>query len=121
VCSSDLQNIMISGTALTPVVFHFNGAPVAPGSTITFVQTQDISGAAVDYNVLDAQCPGVQETEGTTPPLDTKRNNGVAVTITGEPVPRATGRRARALKKCKKKHSKQKRKKCKKRARKLPV
>jgi hypothetical protein len=41
--------------------------------------------------------------------------------VTPTPAAAATGQRAAALKKCKKKHSKAKRRKCKKKARKLPV
>jgi hypothetical protein len=62
--------------------------------------------------------------DGTTLPGDShtgQREMLYQVTIEPTIAAGPTGRRAKALKKCKKKHSHKKRKKCKKKARKLPV
>jgi hypothetical protein len=83
------------------VNFDFAGAPVAPGSTITFahsVNGGDPDGFAyVDYGAASIgnpsdpnACPGVTETNGTTPPLDTFRRASMGVTITAFPAPPAT-------------------------------
>ena len=109
-----------NSAAEMPVSYAFGGVPVASGSTVTFAQTFTGPGL-VHFNTGVGPCPGVTETNGTTPPLDTFRRDSVGVTITG-----ATGQRAAALKKCKqkakKKHWTKKRlKKCKRKARLLPV
>jgi len=63
------------------VTFHFGGAAVTPGSTVTFTQAQ-ISGPGTAYfNTGSGTCSGVFETNGTTPPLDTVRGNSVGVEI----------------------------------------
>ena len=63
------------------VTFHFGGAAVTPGSTVTFTQAQ-ISGPGTAYfNTGSGTCSGVFETNGTTPPLDTVRRNSVGVEI----------------------------------------
>jgi plastocyanin len=110
-----------SGPPITPVTFDFGSVAVAPGSTITFYPTSTGPHQAF-FNTGTGPCPGVTETEGIVPPLSTVRRDSVGLTVTGAPVPSAaTGQRSAALKKCKKRHSAKKRKKCRKRARKLPV
>jgi hypothetical protein len=111
-----------SASATTPVTFSFGGAPVASGSTITFAQSSTGPDTGVFYNTGIGPCPGVTETEGTTPPLDSVRGNSVGLTIaTASPPATTTGQRAAALKKCKKKHSAKKRRKCRKKANLLPA
>jgi hypothetical protein len=77
------------------VRFDFGGVPVAKGSTITFAHsvgsnTNPDGFAFVDYGEGtlggggDA-CPGVMETEGTTPPLDSDRRESMGVTVTEYP------------------------------------
>lgn len=112
--------------ATVPVTFSFGAAPVASGSTITFAQSSTGPGSGIFYNLGTGTCPGVTETEGTTPPLDTVRNGSVGLTIaTASPPATATttttGQRAAALKKCKNKHSAKKRRKCRKKANLLPA
>src|SRR4029077_17423266 len=117
-------SIPSTGSATTPVTFSFGGAPVASGSTITFAQSSTGPGSSVFYNTGIGTCPGVTETEGTTPPLDTVRGSSVGLTIaTASPPPSTTttGQRAAALKTCKKKHSAKKRRKCRKKANRLPA
>jgi hypothetical protein len=117
-------SIPITTYATTPVTFSFGGAPVASGSTITFAQSSTGPDTGVFYNSGIGPCPGVTETEGTTPPLDTFRDDNVGVTIATASPPATTtptGERAAALKKCKKKHSAKKRRKCRKKANLLPA
>jgi hypothetical protein len=97
----------IVGTATVSVsppetaTFDFGGAPVAPGSTITFAHSiggGDPDGYAYfDYgeaslgNSSDPNaCPGVTETDGTAPPLDNFRRASMGLTITALPAPPAT-------------------------------
>jgi hypothetical protein len=72
-----------TGPALTPVVYSFGGAPVAPGSTIAFVQSVTSGPDPVVFiNTGLAPCSNVTETEDTTPPLDTFRRDTYGVLIT---------------------------------------
>jgi hypothetical protein len=97
-------------SGFTPLTFTFSDPAVATGSTLAFVQvaTSLPPGSTAFYEFTSGPCPGVFETEGTTPPLDSKRfGRGVAVTITGNPpapsVP-APARPTGHKKKCKKRH-----------------
>jgi hypothetical protein len=71
------------------VVFSFGGAPVPAGSTIAFVQSFtgpgllffDVGNGPIGDPTYSG-CPGVVETEGTTPPLDQFRRASVGVIIT---------------------------------------
>lgn len=63
------------------VSFDFGGAPVTPGSTITFTQAQISGPGTAYYNTGVGPCPRVTETNGTTPPLDTTRRDSVGVEI----------------------------------------
>ena len=67
-----------------PVVWTFPATPIEKYSRVCF-RLSLISGpsTAVYYAVGDG-CNSVIETEGTTPPLDTFRRDGVDVTIVGE-------------------------------------
>ena len=112
----------------TEVGFTFN-APVTYGSTVTFA----FSGAdsTLLYYDYAGTCPGVIQTDDTNPPLGSgNRGNPPSVTITGEDSPLLalpplqpgpTGKRAAALKKCKRKKSAKARRKCRKKANKLPI
>jgi hypothetical protein len=67
------------------LIFDFGGAPVTPGDTIAF--TQDIqgvlsAGGSVYFDVGTSSCPGVFETDDTTPPLSTVRRDRVGIVIT---------------------------------------
>jgi len=85
------QVITVSLPASTNVTatFDFGGAPVISGTTVTFSQAKVSGPDWVYYNTgpcgFDLNCttcPGVYQTDGTTPPLDTIRRRSVAVTIT---------------------------------------
>ena len=108
--------------------FTFPDPPVAPGSTIAFTQTFT-GGGLMFYDFSNGTCPGVIETDGTTPPLDSPHTGGRGVVVTinqnliaAPPAgPAPTGERARALKKCKHKKHKKARRKCRRKANQLPV
>jgi hypothetical protein len=62
------------------LVYNFGGAPVVPGSTITFAHS--ISGAGVpDWDTGTGSCANVVETNGTSPPLDSVRGNSYGLQI----------------------------------------
>ena len=63
------------------VIFNFGGASVPSGSTVAFTQTQVAGSGTVYYNTGSGTCPGVFQTNGTTPPLDTVRKNSVGLEI----------------------------------------
>jgi Ca2+-binding RTX toxin-like protein len=67
-----------------PVNFAFGAAPVTQGSTITFSQSATGPGSIL-FDVGIGPCPGVTETEGTTPPLDTPKRDSVGLIITQAP------------------------------------
>ncbi len=75
------------GNANVATTFVFPSPGVTSGTTVTFaiVETGGPTGATVFYAVPpngNPDCP-VVETEGTTPPLDTFRRQGVNVKIEG--------------------------------------
>lgn len=81
---------LLDSTYLT-TTFDFGGTAVISGTTVTFSQAQVSGPGSVYYNTgpcgfdLDCTaCPGVYQTSGTTPPLDTDRRRSVAVTIAQE-------------------------------------
>ena len=69
-----------------PATFQFGGVAVAQNSTVTFaLEFVEGPSGALFYSVPDLgseSCPVIQ-TNGTTPPLDTFRRNGVGIVITG--------------------------------------
>ena len=79
-----------AGTGLpTPVNFDFAPSPVTPGTTVTFAMTQVSPagcGSLLRCGPVRLRRPCAtpspfKETEGTTPPLDTPRRNGVSALI----------------------------------------
>jgi hypothetical protein len=82
---------LAGGMSETAATFTFPSPAIVAGDTVAFALSQ-ISGPAgpgfeVFYSVPatgDANCPIVQ-TNGTTPPLDTFRRQGVKVRIFGAP------------------------------------
>jgi hypothetical protein len=68
----------------TPITFNF-GAAVTPGSTIAFSQALLSGPGSLFFDTGVGPCPGVTETDGTTPPLDVFRRNSVALLITASP------------------------------------
>jgi hypothetical protein len=77
--------------ANVPATFEFGGVAVTQNSTVTFaLELVEGPSGAVFYSVPDngsESCPVIQ-TNGTTPPLDTFRRNGVGIVITGgAPIP----------------------------------
>jgi hypothetical protein len=97
----------VTDTGFTPLTFTFTDPSVAAGSTIAFVQQVITSppGSFLFYDYTADPCPGVIETEGTSPPLDTPRTGGrgIATTITSNPPgPSVPGQTQQHKKKCKK-------------------
>ena len=70
----------------TPMTFQFGDA-VTPGSTIAFTQALLSGPGSLYFDVGIGPCPGVTETNGTVPPLDTFRRNSVALAITSSTTP----------------------------------
>jgi hypothetical protein len=79
-----------SGPGL-PLTFNFANAPVVPGSTVTFALTLNAGAVPVFYNVGIGPCPGVTQTNATTPPLDSFRRNSVGLVITANAAAPAAG------------------------------
>jgi hypothetical protein len=69
----------------TPITFNF-GAPVSLGSTIAFTQALVSGPGSLFFDTGSGGCPGVTETNGTLPPLDTPRRDSVALVITSDTV-----------------------------------
>lgn len=70
-------------------LFHFggeyDGAPVTPGDTLALVQTYSGPGPLTFDVGAASGCGGAAyETEGTSPPLDTMRRNGVGIEVDQE-------------------------------------
>jgi hypothetical protein len=123
--TASVTSASIPTSSFLALNFTFPDPAVAAGSTIAFTQTFTGAGSML-YDFSGGLCPGVIETEGTTPPLDSLRfgGRGVVVTINQDLIaapPPPTGERARALKRCKHKKHKKARKKCRRKANQLPV
>lgn len=85
------QMVTVSLPASTNVTatFDFGGVPVITGTIVTFSQVKASGPGWVYYNtgpcgfdLSCTACPGIIQTDGTTPPLDTPRRISVGVTIT---------------------------------------
>jgi hypothetical protein len=68
------------GGAAVTASFDFGGAPVTPGDTLTLAQTYSGPGTLF-FDKPASACAGVYETEGTSPPLDTFRDDRVGIVI----------------------------------------
>jgi Ca2+-binding RTX toxin-like protein len=69
-------------SSTTPVNFAFGGASVAQGSTITFSQSATGGPGEIFFDTGIGPCPGVTETNDTTPPLSTFKQDSVGLIIT---------------------------------------
>jgi hypothetical protein len=74
----------------TPAAFNFPSPSIVPGTVVAFEITQTAGPSAITFYAVSScdfspSCaipgPAVIETEGTNPPLDTFRRNGVGVTL----------------------------------------
>jgi hypothetical protein len=86
---TETETINALGGTEVLVSYNFGGVSVAPGSLVTFAQTV-VSGPGAVYYDVGTVFPGPEgltETDGTTPPLDTFRRDGVGVIITEVPEP----------------------------------
>lgn len=77
-----------AAVAGSPTTFDFGSVPVTPGSLVAFKMTRVGGTASTAYydvsGVAPADCPVVQ-TNGSAPPLDTFRRNGIGITVRGAP------------------------------------
>lgn len=83
--STQTQAVNFTGAAVL-TTFNFGGAPVPPGSTVTFEQvlvSGPVASPVLFYDVGVGPCANVTQTNGTAPPLDSFRRDSVGVTITG--------------------------------------
>ena len=86
VVGSQSVAVTLNPGLFTAVTFDFGGVKVPTGATLAFTQTA--SGGQVFYNVGPCQpgscsaCPGVVETNDTTPPLSTAIRQSVGITVT---------------------------------------
>lgn len=67
-----------------PVTFDFRNAPVGMGTDITFthrLRQKPDEDARLFYDIGDAACSGVTQTNGTNPPLDTVRRDRVGILV----------------------------------------
>jgi hypothetical protein len=85
VLGTDTETVALDGNSLdgVNVTFYFPSAPVAKGGIVCFSLTVVGGPASYVYFSIGGGCPNVIETDGTTPPLDSFRRNGVYLTVTG--------------------------------------
>ena len=87
VLGSDTTTFNLVSSTDRAVTFNFPSIRIRENSRVCFILTI-VSGpdTALYYGVgpTTGGCPTVIETEGTTPPLDTFRRNGVLLTLTGD-------------------------------------
>jgi hypothetical protein len=89
--STETINFHLTGSFSdqTMVTYDFGGAPVPSGSIVTFSQVLLSGSDSVFYDVGVGPCPGIVQTDGTSPPLDMFRRDSVGVTITQVPEPKS--------------------------------
>ncbi len=87
--STETVNFNLTGsiTSETLVTYDFGGAPVPFGSIVTFTQTQLTGPSSIFFDVGVGPCPGIFETGGTSPPLDTAFRDSVGIIVTQVPEP----------------------------------
>ena len=88
VLSSDATTFSLSSSVDLPVTFNFPSTRIREASRVCFIITQ-VSGPSTSlfygvHNSFTGGCTTVVETEGTTPPIDTFRRNGVNLILNGE-------------------------------------
>jgi len=87
--STQTISTFVDSTGETMVTYNFGGAAVPFGSLVTFTQVDPTGDLYYDVGTggfSSVQGP-LNETEGTSPPLDTIRRNTVGVIITATPEP----------------------------------
>ena len=89
IIGSPTVNFSLTGSVTneTLVTYDFGGAPVPFGSIVTFTQTLLTGPSTIFFDVGVGPCPGIVETEGTFPPLDTFRRDSVGIIVTQVPEP----------------------------------
>lgn len=87
VLGSDATTFTLNASTDQSVVFNFPSIRIREGSRVCFAMTQTAGpSSSLYYGVgpVTGGCPTIVQTDGTTPPLDTFRRNGVILTLTGE-------------------------------------
>jgi hypothetical protein len=86
--TTQTASVTLPASTYVTATFDFGGALVISGTAVTFSQGKVNGAGSVFYNTgpcgFDLNCtlcPGVYQTDGTSPPLDTTRRRSVAVTI----------------------------------------
>lgn len=79
--ATEFVNVTVPTSGEALAIFDFDGAPVTPGTTITFEQSAQGPGSLF-YDTGTGSCPNVTQTHGTNPPLDSFRRSTVGVIIT---------------------------------------
>lgn len=72
--------VNVGTSTLTEANFDFGGAPVTQADTLAIIQTSTGPGNLF-FDNGNGSCGQAYETTGTSPPLDTLRNNGVGILI----------------------------------------
>ena len=87
VLGRDEATVNMTASADHAVTFNYPSVRIREGSRVCFVITKVSGPGTLYYSVHDAWtggCPTVIETEGTTPPIDNHRRDGVNLVLTGE-------------------------------------
>jgi hypothetical protein len=82
---TDQETVALDGNTSdgVNVTFYFPSATVAKGGTVCFSLAVVAGPVGTVYYSIGGGCGNVIETEGTTPPLDSFRRNGVYLIVTG--------------------------------------
>ena len=88
VLGSDATTFTLASSTDLPVTFNFPSTRIRENSRVCFIITE-LSGPSTSLfygvnNSFSGGCPTVVETEGTTPPIDTFRRNGVNLILNGQ-------------------------------------
>lgn len=70
--------------AQTPQTFDFHNAPVGPGEDVMLTHRvrSKPDGSRLFYDLGSGSCDNIEQTNGTTPPQDSFRNDRVAISVT---------------------------------------
>jgi parallel beta-helix repeat protein len=88
VLATDTTTFNLAASTDLAVTFNFSSTRIRENSRVCFIITE-LSGPSTDLfygvnNSFVGGCPTVVETEGTTPPIDTFRRNGVNLILNGQ-------------------------------------
>ena len=87
VLGQDDATVNFTASVDLPVTFNYPSVRINEGSRVCFILTKVSGPGTLFYSVHNAftgGCPTVVETDGTTPPIDTHRRDGVNLILNGE-------------------------------------